>query len=236
MFLYKSKSMSMKKLYILGIIILVIILVALTYNHYGKEEDVIQGSPSTQTDHALEFNDFTKGETVLTKKQSYKDSGSDNTVILTPSKTGPNQSGNLTFEVLVNGNSAGEISGVGISQTSFSPDHKYFALRTRSILGCAGACQTTTLYAIDLSQPKVMLLLVKPQPTASNAKDFKNGEPFVDSYTWKDAGILATSFVVGFDENTGKSYRLGSKELWYFDLSNPTSIMRNGIRTKTVSE
>jgi len=180
-------------------------------------------------------NYFT-GEVSLDNTKTYTNPTTKNTVRFKLLTGEEYQARNATFEVYVNEKLAGTASGQGISQTSFSSDHKHFAFKMRSTVGCAGSCQSQTLYIVDLSQSISTQLLVNPNSGIKNNKIFQYTDTFIDSYSWgEDNTILPTVYSVGMG-NSGKYYRTSPKEVWSFNLNNPQSIMRNGVLVNTLPE
>jgi hypothetical protein len=162
---------------------------------------------------------------------SYVDSVAKNTVTF---KELPGRTVNMTFDVYVNGVLAGQAGGEGMSQASFSPDHKYFGFRTRSNMGCAGKCQDTAIYVVDLDKPTVLSLNINfGEDYKNNPNILKNGESILESYIWgpKDT-ILVTGFPIGIGKS-GKNYRISPKQVWSFDPNKLQVGTTNGVIVKT---
>jgi len=180
---------------------------------------------------SFDLQDYFKNEKDLGSNNVYIDPVSSTTITFKVLTDTEHQARNLTLEVYVNGKLAGQTGGQGIAQTSFSPDHKYFAFTTRSTIGCAGGCQEMTLNVVDLISSTVMDLLVHPDNSNENTRQFTESGTFIESYIWGDRSITLTAYSVGFT-NEQSYYRIHPKEKWSFDLSIPQSVMRNGVATK----
>lgn len=128
------------------------------------------------------------------------------------------QATNSTFDVYVNSTLAGQVGGQAIALRDFSPDGKYFAFRMRSDLGCAGTCQDTALYVVDLTDPTVMYLLVRPDTNS-----------FVGSFAWEGNNSILLNTYVTPTHGSAEHIYLTDPQQWSFDLTNPQSVMRNGI-------
>jgi hypothetical protein len=145
------------------------------------------------------------------------------------------QARNPTFDVYVNGKVAGEMGGQLLSQTSFSPNHKHFAFRMTSTMGASH--QDTSLYVVSLSEPIVMFLNIRPVVDKNITHLIEKDDSFIESYVWSnDNKIIAIAYPIGEGDKSGHYYRIGLKNIWAFDLTNPQSVMRNGVIGKVTSE
>jgi len=179
---------------------------------------------------------FFEAEESIGDTKSYTDSISGKVIKFKLLTDKAHQTRNPSFEVYVNEKLAGTVGGQGISQTSFSPNHKYFAFRMRSTMGCAGGCQSHTLYAVNLDVPLSVYLLVRPGAESEKNNKLQNFDTFIESYSWGvDNTILPTAYPVGLGKS-GKYYRVSSKEVWSFNLSSLESVLRNGILVNTIPE
>ena len=113
---------------------------------------------------------------------------------------------NPTYDVYVNTRLAGEVEGQGLSMPSFSPDEKYFAFRTRYDMGCAGACESTKLSIVDLSDLKV----------ANVAPQDKSDLRYIESYTWNLSNHSVDVVSYGINNDL---FRSTSKNIWACDLT-----------------
>lgn len=160
-------------------------------------------------------------------EKTYTDQISSTTVTVNVLRGEEYRTVNLTAELYVNRILAGQIGGQAIGQDSFSPDHRYFAFRISST--CGAACQGNEVYVVDLMKPFVMFLLINPDDSGENTSHLSSEEPYVESYTWGDKSISVTTYSVAVQIGGYKAFRMHPREIWTFDLSNPQSVMRNGV-------
>lgn len=189
---------------------------------------------STNTQPVLSFRGFLQGETALSKSQAFTSTSSNEVVSMQIAK-GP-QSINPTVDVLVNGKLAeaayptGEPSepvvGMAIAMSTFSPNNKYFAFRSRVDQG-AGS-YSHEMYVVDLSRSRVFSLhlpVVKEADTANHGK-YQTIDSFVQSYAWGSSNdIQVVMYAVGSNQ-TG-AYRITPTETWDYNLTTGSSTLIN---------
>lgn len=133
-----------------------------------------------------------------------------------------NQARNPGSTLFINDTRIGNVEGMGTLESSFSPDNKYFSVRTLSV--CGVGCINSMLYVADILNSK--LIAITPPYTS---KDYKGdtsqyvdrvAEPFMESWSWDGSDLKIKIFFVGTSKSDGKTYRISNKEIWKYDLVN----------------
>jgi glycopeptide antibiotics resistance protein len=156
-----------------------------------------------------------------TQKTSFTDEKTGDVVSLKLLTDMAHQARNLTYDVEVKGKVIGQAGGQGLSMFGFSPNGKYFAFRSRSVLGCAAMCQDREMYLIDLETLEVKFLST-PSLGEGNAvnkdREYSDVEEVIDNYSWMDDSEMdITAYAVGL--GTDNLYRITPKQVWRYDLT-----------------
>lgn len=119
---------------------------------------------------------------------------------------------------------------VAIAHISFSPDNRYLAFRTRTVLG-AGA-YAFTLIVFDLQSGET--IHVNAPPKLSSYKGGLGWEtfPYIESYEWNGSKLnmvmYTIKFVYDFDTKIDEYLRIEPKQFWQYDLStNQYTFLKN---------
>jgi hypothetical protein len=137
---------------------------------------------------------------------------------------------NSSADVYVNNLKAGNISGVGISMPSFSPNNNYFALRSAGILGA----DTYTFYinVVNLTNRTILNFKPKIQSSPYLSSQYKTSflDPYIDSYSWDGTNdIDISSYYLWPDysdaSHTIQYYRVSPEETWRYDLITGSSTL-----------
>lgn len=191
--------MNKKTLIIASVIVLGLIGVYV----FVQNSDVVN-SPDTSNITTNEvrapfsFQDLTKGESTLLP--SYKNSKTDDMVSFVLDKSV--QARNQAYEVNVNGVKIGTVGVQGISEAEFSPDGKYFSLKSRTV--CGATCFDFIINVIDIENKKIS--------TINPPKEEKGKTSFIESYDWKDGAIQLVFYYV-------TDARVSAKEIWEYNLN-----------------
>ena len=141
---------------------------------------------------------------------------------------------NPTFIIYANDKEAGQAGGLGISLASFSPDGKYFAFRTRNVLGCTGICETLSIYVVDLNNLKTISIQspsFKERDTIDPDHKYQDFLSFAESYSWGENDNLdIASYAVGFD---GKSlYKISPREVRSYNPVTGSQVLKASEATE----
>jgi flagellar basal body-associated protein FliL len=131
-----------------------------------------------------------------------------------------------TYDVYVNKKLAGEFGGQSILSPSFSNDDKYFTFRV--ISACGATCYDTNIIVINIANAKLSTI-----NTPQKEKDYEGEKshigyeinPIIESFVWGVGNKLNINFFFlalsyGETSKTVDYYRVSSKEVWSYDLTN----------------
>ena len=211
--------------YILLIVgVLIITLGIIGYLYIQENGQGIKTTPSetqvTDTNqylakqHPFNFDEFFKGETktLSSLNTSY---GTLSFSLLADEEHA--NSRNSTYGVFLNNELVGEVGGQGFAMDTLSPNGRYFAVRSRSTMGCAGMCQSFSIYIVDLKEKEVSFVQY-PKDAPQYAGSIAADSNFIESYSWQESDTLVfkTFLVLSGEEGV---YRATPKQLWNYDIS-----------------
>lgn len=129
------------------------------------------------------------------------------------------QAPNPSYDVYVNGTKIGQMGGLEKSMTGFSPDGRYFAVRSTFV--CGTGCTDMSLYVIDLKDLK-LLTLNSPSGQVGEKlnthQQYQDVTPFIESYAWgQDNDIKITTYAVA-QVGIDTYYQITPKEIWDYNL------------------
>lgn len=164
------------------------------------------------------FEDFFKGETKDSLSSVKTQYGLLSFELLTDEEHFGSR--NPVYAILLNNEKIGETGGQGFGMATFSPDKRYYSLRSRAVMGCVGMCQLFVIKVIDLKDKKVFFIEY-PQEGFGDPKE--SDSKFIESYFWKDnVTLTVTTFSVSYSYQEDSSYivNVTPKQVWNYDVIN----------------
>lgn len=217
----------LKKIFLTLCVIVILIGVFYFFKHKPQKLTV---SPSQETASStppityglFNFNDYLKDEKSFSQPSSYTDPVTNDVVSFKGFTDAAHQFRNPSYQVYVNQKLVGEVGGLRVSLSTFSPDNRYFMFRSWSVLGCAGVCRDVYLYAVDLKN--LNIIYIQTPVTAEGKKintDYRyiDVAQFIDSYVWKNGGINITAFAIGLGKTATNYERITPKEVWNYNFT-----------------
>jgi len=140
----------------------------------------------------------------------------------------PLQARNPGANLYIGATLVGDVEGMGITASAFSPNGRAFSFIETNI--CGAVCEGFDVYLLNINQQKLVML--PPTPTeSSEAKRLNDESPrgyeaytYISSIAWApDSSALdVTSYVVDYESSPNGYYRISPIRVWRYDLATQT--------------